>query len=369
MQKKQTRRGFLRTGVMAGAGTAAFLGLGGLEALAKDPAKRWGWGVPPGQTLPPEATTGPWRNLRAVKEKRVFDIHVHCFETVEQGTNYAETAEHHRRDRWRNYVKELIASMDRHGVAVAALNPAFTDFEKIYEEAYLPHKNRFILSAGLPTTATKAKGSRADLTPEEVAAIYKEQLTKYGARFIGETAGGAITRLMPKYRARELKPIVDVVLEFDVPVQIHTGWTPTGTGINYGNPYQTSPDWARIVGEFMAHYPQVKVILAHTGGQFKEVDGWEAIRLLYSFDNAYVDTAKSPAEIITAAVKGAGAERVLFGSDWNRPELKTYGPYYLRAAYQHWWNLNNVAMADISEDQRDWVLYKSAHKLLKLETT
>jgi predicted TIM-barrel fold metal-dependent hydrolase len=109
--------------------------------------------------------------------------------------------------------------------------------------------------------------------------------------------------------------------------------------------------------------------MAHEGGQFPHLDGWEAVRLLYSFDNVYADTAKSPPHIITAAVRGIGAERVLFGSDWNRPQLKAYGPYFLRAAYQQWWNLNNVAMADISEDERDWVLYKSAHQLLKLKQT
>jgi predicted TIM-barrel fold metal-dependent hydrolase len=108
------------------------------------------------------------------------------------------------------------------------------------------------------------------------------------------------------------------------------------------------------------------MILGHTGGQFGVLDGWEAIRLLYSFDNAYCDTAKAPPEIIQAAVQGIGAERVLFGSDWNRPELKEYGPYFYRATYQHWYNLNSVAIADLTDDQRAWVLYKSAHKLLKL---
>ena len=111
----------------------------------------------------------------------------------------------------------------------------------------------------------------------------------------------------------------------------------------------------------------VAVFGQHTGGQFGVLDGWEAIRLLYSFDNAYCDTAKAPPAIIQAAVQGIGAERVLFGSDWNRPEMKEYGPYFFRATYQHWYNLNTIALADMSEDQRDWVLYKSAHKLLKLD--
>jgi predicted TIM-barrel fold metal-dependent hydrolase len=102
------------------------------------------------------------------------------------------------------------------------------------------------------------------------------------------------------------------------------------------------------------------------GGQFNHTDGWEAVRLLFSFDNAYCDTSKSRPDIVTEAVKGIGAERVMFGSDWNRPEMKEYGPYFMRSSYQHWHNLNTIANADMTEDQRDWVLYKSARKLLKL---
>src|ERR1019366_5228164 len=103
-----------------------------------------------------------------------------------------------------------------------------------------------------------------------------------------------------------------------------------------------------------------------TGGSIEIPDGYEALRLLFSFDNAYIDTGKSTPRIVTEAVRGVGAERVLFATDWNRPQMKEYGPFNHRAVYQHWWNLNTIANADMTEDQRDWVLYKSARKLLKL---
>ncbi len=214
------------------------------------------------------------------------------------------------------------------------------------------------------------QGAEIEMTPAEVATLYETQIKKYGARFIGETAGH-LTRdfVRSKYSMKDLTPIIDVLLKYDVPIQVHTGWSPTGSARdkNVTANYQTGADWAEVMGKFMANFPEVKVILAHMGGQFGDTDGWEAIRLLYSFDNAYCDTAKAPAFIIEAAVKGIGAERVMFGSDWNRPELKEYGPYFYRSAYQHWHNLNAVADADMTEDQRDWVLYKSAHKLLKLD--
>jgi predicted TIM-barrel fold metal-dependent hydrolase len=359
---------------MIGAGATMF-GLGGSAALAQyeKSDNHWGWGDAPNQNLPASATNGPWRNLRAVKEKKVFDLHVHSYETPHQGHNYRDAGAEHAKDHYVNYVNELIASMDRHGVAQCALNPAFTTFEEVYETSYLPHKDRFVLTAGSPTVELKKRmtvqGGAIEITPAEVAALYEQQVKKYGVKMIGETAGSLTRNLIGKYTTKDLRPIVDVLMKYDLPLQIHTGWTPTGTARdkNVAANYQSASDWAEVMGKFMANYPDVKTILAHMGGQFGELDGWEAVRLLYSFDNCYCDTAKAPAFIIQAAVKGIGAEKVMFGSDWNRPEMKEYGPYFYRSAYQHWHNLNAVANAEMTEDQRDWVLYKSARKLLKLD--
>lgn len=373
MSENRSRRELLRSGIMLGSGLALLARGGSAFAQYEAGDNRWAWGAAPGQTLPNSATDGPWRKLRAVQAKKVFDIHVHAYETPGQGHNYREAGAEHAKDHYVNYVNELIASMDRHGVARAALNPAFTTFEEVYEKSYLPHKDRFILSAGSPTEENKrgmkVQGALINMTPEQVAALYEGQITRNGARFIGETAGSLTRNLIGKYTVKDLRPIVDVLVKYDMPLQIHTGWTPTGTARdkNVAADYQTAADWAEVMGKFMANYPDVKTILAHMGGQFGQIDGWEAVRLLYSFDNCYCDTAKAPAEIIEAAVKGIGPEKVLFGSDWNRPEMKEYGPYFYRSAYQHWHNLNAVANADMTEDQRDWVLYKSAHKLLKLQ--
>jgi predicted TIM-barrel fold metal-dependent hydrolase len=377
MKTVQSRRELLRMCALFGGGAAAVgLGAGSAFAQYERGDNHWGWGAPPGQKLPPSAINGPWKNLRAVKEKKVFDLHVHGFETPEQGTNYRESGAEHAKGKFVNYVNELIASMDRHGIAMAALNPAFTTFEEVYEKSYLPHKDRFVLSAGWPPREIRDQqqglqqtGNETAFTPTDVAKTFERQITENGAKMIGETAGNSIIRgLMPRFTLKELHPVIDVVLKHDVPVQIHTGWTPTGTSIasGSGGGYQTAGEWASIVGRFMAAFPDVKLILGHMGGQFSQEDGWEAVRLLFSFDNAYCDTSKSRPEIVTEAVKGIGAERVMFGSDWNRPEMKEYGPYFMRSSYQHWHNLNTIANADMTEDQRDWVLYKSARKLLKL---
>jgi len=336
--------------------------------------QKWAMGVDPGQNLPPEAAQGPWRDLRAVKEKKVIDAHVHSYETPAQGHNYKEAGHMHELHQWKDYTDDMIASMDRHGIAQCALIPAFVTYETVLETSFKAYPDRIIRAAGLPTESTKAKssagahlpGAEAPLTPTEFAAILRKQLVEDGCKYVGESAGNAIPRaLMPKYSLKDLKPVIDLVLEFDVPVQFHTGWTATGTAIG-SKTYSTSGKWAETLGSLMAAYPEMKVILGHTGGRFAALDGWEAVRLMFSFDNIYCDTAKSTPEIVGEVVRGIGAERVLFGSDWNRPELKTYGPYHMRQVYQHWYNLNTIAQADLTDDQRDWILYKSAKKLLKL---
>lgn len=383
-----TRRQFLKAGAMAGACTGLFSSFGeaaGLSAPAREAARpqpqeanehRWGMGVDPGQNLPPEAIDGPWRRLRAVQEKKVFDVHTHPYETPTQGNGYAEETRVHALDQWKDYSKELVASMDRHGIAQAALIPAFVTYETVVRTSYKEFPDRFIHTCGLPTDATKAMsktggvvlpGAEAPLTPKQMAAIFRKQITEDGAKMIGETAGDAIVRtLMPRYPIKEIRPVVDVALEFDMPVQIHCGWTATGTALGMGQHYQAAWRWAETMGELLAGYPDLKVIIAHTGGRFAALDGWEAVRLLFSFDNAYCDTSKSTPEIVSEVVRGIGVDRVMFGSDWNRPELKTYGPFHMRNIYQQWYNLNVIAEADLTEDQRDAILYKSARKLLKL---
>jgi predicted TIM-barrel fold metal-dependent hydrolase len=312
-------------------------------------------------SLPPEATTGPWRNLRAVKEKKVFDFHTHTWETPVQGKNYTEEKHMHDIDEWKDYTQQLIASMDEHGVAQAALSPAFVTYERYLNSSFKNYPDRFIKMSGMLTDRTK--GRTDQVTVEEATEILKEQV-KGGCRGVGE--GGFFWGPAGKYTAKDLKPFVDVILEHDLPVLVHSGWAVTGTASNYGHGYATAWRWAERFGDLMSTYPTMKFVLGHTGGAFATPDAWEAIRLAYSFDNAYCEVSKSPPEIIAAAVQGLGAERVLFGSDWNRPEGKTYGPLNEHYVFQQWYTLNHVAQADITEDQRDQILYKTARTLLKL---
>lgn len=316
-----------------------------------------------GQELPPEALSGPWKDLRAVKAKKVFDIHAHGYTPDQaEGPNatYAEEIKVRTSTPWLDKTDSQLKDMDRHGIAQAAVTADFVPLEMYEESKYSKHPNRFIRTIGHTTNEIK---DAAEISPETMVRIVKEQIAK-GAKMYGET-GTMLGVKGEQYTIKDVKPIVDVLLENDLAVQFHTGWTAAyGGSTRY--PYQAPWHWTENMGNFMAMYPQLKVILAHAGGSTGEPDGFEALRLLYSFDNCYFDTSKTTPEIVTEAVRGAGAERVLFGTDWTHPELVTYGPFHFRACYMYWYNLNTIALANVTEDQRDQILYKSARKLLHL---
>jgi predicted TIM-barrel fold metal-dependent hydrolase len=367
-----SRRRFLESTAAVSAGAASLVLAGSGQSASAQPIPytqphlsdaeraKLGW---QGYDVPPEALNGPWRNIRAVVEKQVIDTHCHPYETRYQGADSATEQAQHAENDWVDFSDQMIASMDFFGIGFAVCNPAFETFEKQVSTSFKDHPDRLWLSCGLPTEETKRRGGLSKMTPEEVADILRKQIKQDGCVMIGETAGGSI-RTWP---AKEIKPIADVAMEFEMPIQVHTGWGQTGiTSLATGRPYTTASDWAKELATYMQAYPKVTWVIGHEGGQIPIPDGWEAVRLFYSFDNAIAEVSKVQPEIIAACVRGRGAERVIWGSDWNRPKPKNYGPYIYRPSFQHWWNLNNVALADITEDERDWVLYKSARKLLRL---
>ena len=305
------------------------------------------------ELLPPEAIHGPWRNLRAVQQGKVIDISCHQAETRTQASTYHGTQLLRAQGDVVDFTESLVESMDRHGIAKASLVPVSIGGKTKYPQIVRSkerYPTRFILSAGLRNLQPRPVGVNA-------ARIVRDQLANDGAMSIGEDA-------MPRSdNPEDLKPFMDVVREFDVPVLVSWGWSASRGG---SESYSSGWRAAERFGNMVAQWPDIKWVLVHSGASFDHLDGFEALRVAYSFENVYMDTSKTTARIITEAVKGIGAERVVYGSDWNRPEMKTYGPFHYRMAYQHWWGLNQIALADITEEQRDTILYRTAMRLLKL---
>ena len=174
------RRDFLKMGAAVGV-TAGVASAGMAHAAGSaEPEPAAAQAADP--NLPAEATNGPWRNLRAVKEKKVFDFHTHTWETPVQGKNYTEEKAMHDKDEWKDYTEALIASMDKHGVAQAALSPAFVTFERYMESSYKTHGDRLVKMTSMLTNRTK--GRMDEVTVEEATEILKEQI-QIGCKGVG----------------------------------------------------------------------------------------------------------------------------------------------------------------------------------------
>jgi predicted TIM-barrel fold metal-dependent hydrolase len=142
--------------------------------------------------------------------------------------------------------------------------------------------------------------------------------------------------------SRKAMRIYGLCAEAGLPVLVHTG----DYRFNYSNP-------DRIVGILRA-FPKLKFVGAHFGGWSM----WdEAVKRLPRFTNFYVDCSSS-LYLMTAArakeiIDAFGANRVLWGSDYPMWESKA--------------EMERFERIDLTDEQKDLILYKNASKLLGVE--
>ena len=122
--------------------------------------------------------------------------------------------------------------------------------------------------------------------------------------------------------------------------------------LNFANGYELvvmmHPDHIKDVAKKMNDYPNVKLIIAHIGST-EHIDAIKNAK----HRNIYTDTsgiASSQNNIIEYAVKELGSDRILFGTD-------TYS-----AAFQ----LGRILFAEISEEDKQNILYNNAKKLFSI---
>ena len=97
-------------------------------------------------------------------------------------------------------------------------------------------------------------------------------------------------------------------------------------------------------------YPRLTVVGAHFGGWSVWKD---AVEILPQYQNFYVECSSSlyamSADEAKALILAYGADRVLFGTDYPMWEIET--------------ELDRFFQIDLSEEDREKILYKNAEKL------
>lgn len=131
-------------------------------------------------------------------------------------------------------------------------------------------------------------------------------------------------------------PVFDVAAKYKIPVLSHSSRSEFCTPM--------------LFADIATRYPEVPVIMGHMGKQHLHYDVLPVMRLA---ENIYLENSGSKLQILLEeAVKKFGAERVLFGTD---------GPHELLPAY-----VARIEDLNVSEEDKEWIMGKSAAKIFKL---
>ncbi len=153
----------------------------------------------------------------------------------------------------------------------------------------------------------------------------------------------------PKYQK-----IIDLCIEYDVPLMIHTGDTYTPKGkVRFAHPIN--------VDDVAVDNPELKIIICHLGNP------WflDCQEIIYKNKNVYADISglvlgdftefyeKYLVGKITDFLNYAGEPKyLLYGTDWPISSMKSY--------------LNFVKKLDLNQQERDLIMFKNSQRLFKL---
>jgi predicted TIM-barrel fold metal-dependent hydrolase len=162
-------------------------------------------------------------------------------------------------------------------------------------------------------------------------------------RFTSESA--------PERIAKELRPLMEILARYRVPVMFLTGWTQFSTPLYHGMPL-----FADVLAEW---FPEVPIIITKMGRGYSFIFEM-ALAVAYKHPNVYFDIVQAPPEHIERGVRELGADRIMFGTDWSPTWRAEAGDIYKK-------NLEKVEILEISEEAKDWIRWKTAAKLFRLD--
>ena len=274
--------------------------------------------------------------------------------------NYPELYQERHTANMIDYMDAIIADMDQYGVDKAVVMPTFcselsdTKNEKTVE-AIKKHPARLFGLMHLGWDESVAAGVDDDPIPEREAApaLIDRWIGEHGLRGIAESHGGPFTtEIHPVKIAEDLRPIMETVAKYNVPVLFATGWTQFP-----GRMYHADPIY---VDEIAGRYPDVPIVLTKMGRGIAHYFE-SALIVAMRNPNVYFDTTYSNGDHIRRAVRTIGADRMMFGSDWAVVWRWVREPEDLYSA-----RLRAVRESGISMAEQAQILGKTAEKLFRV---
>ena len=244
---------------------------------------------------------------------------------------------------------DLIREMDAFGIEKAVIQSRGMGVNEDVARAVRRHPQRLV---GLfrPIYNSRISGPQEKIDYEELGRQVDMWVTELGLKGMGEIRVSRFSsESAPEKVARDMAPLMEILARHRLPIMFQTAWTQFGTPIYHGMPL--------FVDNLAERFPEVPIIITKMGRGY---DFLFEMCLLIAFkhDNVYLDTVQSKPEHVARAVAEIGAERIMFGTDWEQTwsALKTPADLYTRS-------LAIVADSGISEAQKEWVLGRTAATL------
>jgi predicted TIM-barrel fold metal-dependent hydrolase len=285
--------------------------------------------------------------------------------------------------------KRLLYDMDRYGVDMCILHPAFGMSNDLNLQLVEKYPDKFVALAAAKETAEKAMAGKVEWSID--AAVQELDALLSTGKFVGIGEGMPARPPVPGLnktysqteRMDELRKVMDVARKHKIPVRVHTG-SPMGYQITYTRwPENWHPNWVR---DLAAEYPDVPIIFDHGGMQGGRSEHLveECIEVAANNDNVFLETGMYWTDLYYKALSdpNVGPEKLMWGTDWGasipiQTQLGTRPQTFAAQVHKHGilphqsdimgWSLKQVSRLDISQDDMNLILAGNALRVFKID--
>ena len=285
--------------------------------------------------------------------------------------------------------KRLLYDMERYGVDMCILHPAFGMSNDLNVELVDKYPDKFRALAQARETSEKAMAGQIDWTIE--AAVEELDKLLSTGKFVGIGEGmparppnpGLNKTYSQTERMDELRKVMDLAKKHKVPVRVHTG-SPMGYQVTYTRwPENFHPNWVR---DLAAEYPDVPIVFDHGGMQGGRSEHLveECIEVAANNDNVFLETGLYWTDLYYKALSdpNVGPEKLMWGTDWGasipiQTQLGTKPQTFAAQVHKHGilshqsdimgWSLKQVSRLDISQDDMNLILAGNALRVFKID--
>ncbi len=258
----------------------------------------------------------------------------------------------------------LLADMDENGIDQALIQSPPGGRADFFSDSIARHPDRLVGICSVNQGVFhqydgKDAASRLSVTNAALGSFEETlafQVKKLGYRGIGEGVNYVFSQsTTPDDVARDLMPVMELIDRYRIPVMFSTAWNQFGKPIHKGIPY--------FVDDLAIAFPNVPIILTKMGRGYDFI--FEVcLCIAFKHLNVYLDTVQAPARHIARSVEEIGANRVLFGSDWDRTWRELGSADGKSNIYRN--ALNVLHEARLSDTDKEWVLGRTAAELYGL---